>query len=74
MKKCYLSWWKKTDRWIPVIGILIAFPVALWLLRLTQKWVTLYQIEPIVAFLALNILGISAIYLGIKAKNWASKH
>lgn len=60
--------------WAPILGIPIGCALAFWLLTRTQEWATLYQIKPIVVFCGLNALGLVAIYLGIKAKNWASRH
>ena len=65
---------KCIDIWIPIVGIPIGCGLAYWLFIKTQEWVSIYQIEPIVAFLGLNAIGIIAIYLGIKAIKWASKY
>ena len=65
---------RNTDIWTPIIGIPIGFAFAFWLFHKAQEWVTHYQIEPVVAFLGLNAIGIIAVYLGIKAINWASRH
>jgi hypothetical protein len=65
--------WLVDSIWLPVLGIIIGCALAVWILFKTQELVAHYQIEPIVAFCALNALGILAVYLGIKAKNWASR-
>jgi hypothetical protein len=68
------GWWRNINKWSPVIGVPIGCALGIWLVIKIQEWVTLYQIEPIVAFVGLNVLGIALVYLGIKAKNWANYH